>query len=133
MGRPSECAARQLDKTYLVQVKGKLAAALQASAEITLALDDKACETRFKVLSYQADTDTSWLEIDLISGRKHQIRRHFAAVGHPVMGDPLYGTGNTNQGGLALQACALGFTCPIQGHQRRLELDNSLILADVRR
>ncbi|SNY60141.1 tRNA pseudouridine32 synthase / 23S rRNA pseudouridine746 synthase [Arsukibacterium tuosuense] len=122
-------AAHQLTKTYLVQVKGKLAADFIAAGEIAVPLDGKACLTRFKQLAYDALTDTSWLEIDLISGRKHQIRRHFSEVGHPVMGDPRYGEDNKNQSGLALQACAVAFKCPLLHHQRAIALNNELVLA----
>ncbi|MBV2129041.1 pseudouridine synthase [Arsukibacterium indicum] len=124
-------AARQLSKTYLVQVKGALAADLLAAGEISLALDGKACLTRFKQLTYQSETDTSWLEVDLISGRKHQIRRHFAAAGHPVMGDPRYGENNKNESGLALQACAVAFVCPMQQHQRLIALPDNLRLTNI--
>ncbi|HAW93559.1 MULTISPECIES: RluA family pseudouridine synthase [unclassified Arsukibacterium] len=121
-------AAQQLTKTYLVQVKGQLSPGLLAAAEISKPLDGKACLTRFVLRCYDAATDSSWLEIDLISGRKHQIRRHFAAVDHPVMGDPRYGEGNKNQSGLALQASAIAFTCPLQHHQRAIALSSELQL-----
>ncbi len=55
------------------------------------------------------------LDVALISGRKHQIRRHFAAIGHPVMGDPQYGQGNQDAAGLALQAVQLAFELPGKG------------------
>src|SRR4029077_19233793 len=35
------------------------------------------------------------LELDLITGRTHQIRVHLDAIGHPVAGDPIYGTGTS--------------------------------------
>lgn len=122
-------AAQQLSKTYLVQIKGRLAPDVIAAGEITLPLDGKTCLTRFKPRRYDPATDTSWLDIDLVSGRKHQIRRHFAAIGHPVMGDPRYGEHNKNQSGLALQACAIAFTCPLQRHQRAIALPAELLLA----
>ncbi|MDX1676547.1 RNA pseudouridine synthase [Arsukibacterium sp.] len=122
-------AAQQISKTYLVQVKGKIAVDILSVGELSTPLDGKACLTRFKQRAYDAASDTSWLEIDLISGRKHQIRRHFAAIGHPVMGDPRYGEDNKNQSGLALQACAIGFTCPQQHHQRLVTLPAELLLA----
>ncbi|KKO44901.1 23S rRNA pseudouridylate synthase [Arsukibacterium ikkense] len=122
-------AARQLSKSYLVQVKGQLAENTLALGEIALPLDGKACLTRFKLLAFDPSSASSWLEIELVSGRKHQIRRHFAAIGHPVMGDPRYGEANKNQSGLALQACAMAFQCPIQQHARAIALDASLRLA----
>lgn len=49
--------------------------------------------------------DDSLVEIELITGRTHQIRVHFQAIGHPLIGDPLYGTGSPYIGRQALH-CA---------------------------
>jgi 23S rRNA-/tRNA-specific pseudouridylate synthase len=38
------------------------------------------------------------LELDLVTGRTHQIRVHLEAIGHPVAGDPVYGTGTSRRG-----------------------------------
>ena len=43
----------------------------------------------FEVLSKK--NNFSYLEIDLITGRKHQIRKQFSDIGHPVVGDTKYG------------------------------------------
>lgn len=48
------------------------------------------CETLYKVLD--RSTHYTLLEIRLITGRKHQIRRHAAIAGHPVVGDQRYGS-----------------------------------------
>jgi 23S rRNA pseudouridine1911/1915/1917 synthase len=45
--------------------------------------------TEYKVLAYYKDY--SLVEVRLITGRTHQIRVHFAAIGHPLIGDMLYG------------------------------------------
>ena len=49
-----------------------------------------ACETRYKLVDQS--NHYSFLEIDLITGRKHQIRRHAKLAGHPVTGDTRYGS-----------------------------------------
>ena len=49
----------------------------------------KLAHTAYKVL--KQTKDLSLLEVDLLTGRKHQIRVHLAAIGHPVVGDPRYG------------------------------------------
>ncbi len=44
----------------------------------------------------KAGEDYSLLEIDLITGRTHQIRAHLASIGYPIIGDIKYGNENTN-------------------------------------
>ena len=48
------------------------------------------CETRFRVLRRSAHY--TLIECDLLTGRKHQIRRHARLAGHAVVGDARYGT-----------------------------------------
>lgn len=48
--------------------------------------------TRYTRLSYDNDTDTSVAEIQLMTGKTHQIRAHMAHIGHPVVGDGKYGS-----------------------------------------
>lgn len=51
----------------------------------------------------QRRSDSTVFEVDLHTGRPHQIRIHLAVIGHPLVGDPLYATGGeprTNQPGL---------------------------------
>jgi 23S rRNA pseudouridine1911/1915/1917 synthase len=43
----------------------------------------------------QRNAETTLLEVTILTGRPHQIRIHLAAVGHPLVGDPLYGVGGT--------------------------------------
>ncbi len=105
---------QQMDKRYQVLVRGKLSQALLEEGVIRQKLDGKACETRFKLCAHQPDANHSLLDIKLISGRKHQIRRHFAAMGHAVMGDPRYGEQNQDPSGLGLQAVELSFQLPGQ-------------------
>ncbi|MBC7766167.1 MAG: RluA family pseudouridine synthase [Hyphomonadaceae bacterium] len=50
---------------------------------------DKEIITRYQVLSEHDGNST--VEVELITGRSHQIRAHFASLGHPLIGDPKYG------------------------------------------
>jgi tRNA pseudouridine32 synthase/23S rRNA pseudouridine746 synthase len=61
--------------------------------------------------------------VEIITGRTHQIRRHFDMIGFPVVGDPRYGEGNKNRTGLKLFATSLAFTCPYQHHPVRVHID----------
>lgn len=50
--------------------------------------------TRYRVLGYELDergTAVSRVELEPVTGRTHQLRVHMAAVGHPILGDALYG------------------------------------------
>lgn len=122
-------AAQRIEKHYCIRVKGQLADNLLQQGELTMPLDGKACLTRFTLRHFDALTAQSWLDIALISGRKHQIRRHFAAAGHPVMGDPQYGQHNKDSAGLALQAVSLAFVCPKSGKKMQFTLPSELELS----
>src|SRR6185503_18637322 len=75
-------------------------------------------------------TGTTTFEVSLNSGRPHQIRIHLASIGHPLVGDPLYGLtgqplenppGLPGDGGYFLHAQYLKFHHPITGEQINLE------------
>ena len=61
------------------------------------------------------------LELDLVTGRTHQIRVHLAAIGHAVAGDPLYASGVARRGPegldrLFLHSWRLELAAPSDGH-----------------
>jgi 23S rRNA pseudouridine1911/1915/1917 synthase len=81
-----------------------------------------------KAISRTASTTT--FEVSLYSGRPHQIRIHLASIGHPLVGDPLYGLtgqplenlpGLPGDGGYFLHAQFLKFHHPITGEEINLE------------
>ena len=65
----------------------------------------------------------TFIECRLETGRTHQIRLHKAYLGHPLVGDPLYGTRKNNLDfpGQALHAYALGFVHPRTGEELYFE------------
>ncbi len=71
--------------------------------------------TRWRVLA--RGEDCTRLELEPVTGRTHQLRVHLQAIGHPIVGDPLYGPGmaDTAAGRLLLHAWQLGFMHPGNG------------------
>ncbi len=69
--------------------------------------------TEYKVIKYL--DDYTLVEAMPETGRTHQIRVHFAAIGHPVFGDPVYGKKSPLLGRQFLHAYRLGFKLPSTG------------------
>jgi 23S rRNA pseudouridine1911/1915/1917 synthase len=63
--------------------------------------------------------DLSLVEVELLTGRTHQIRAQFSSRGCPLYGDRKYGG---CRGDLALCACSLAFTHPLTGEKLRFEI-----------
>jgi tRNA pseudouridine32 synthase/23S rRNA pseudouridine746 synthase len=117
---------QKIVKRYRAIVLGNIATEMP-SGTIEKPLDGKAAVTEFAVEDYNAETNTSSLNIVIRTGRKHQIRRHFEMIGFPVMGDPSYGKGNKNKEGMQLTAAALEFQCPISGDHLKFDSPGPLI------
>ena len=107
-------ASARIRKIYRVEVKGLA----PERGEIALPLDGKAALTRYTRIAVDAARNSSILDVELVTGRKHQIRRHFAESGLPVLGDPAYGENNKDARGLQLYAIALEFRCPLTQRER---------------
>ena len=81
---------REIKKKYLVIVNGKMKKNKgELHTKDSLNGRDIVSKLYFEVLSKK--NNFSYLEIDLITGRKHQIRKQFSDIGHPVVGDTKYG------------------------------------------
>jgi len=65
--------------------------------------------TRYRVLTH--DTGTTRLELEPVTGRTHQLRVHMKAIGHPILGDALYGD-PASAPRLLLHALSLSFPHP---------------------
>lgn len=85
--------------------------------------DGKPSLTEFKVL--RRFKDHTYLEIDLKTGRTHQIRLHLSHIKHPIFGDSLYGGGNAKvkTQEQVLQAYKLTFTKPSSNDIIELEIE----------
>jgi tRNA pseudouridine32 synthase/23S rRNA pseudouridine746 synthase len=104
---------RQLTKRYRVMVEGLFDASIKTINEV---LDDKEAITQIETVTHMPD-NRSELVVGIETGRKHQIRRHLAALGHPVIGDAEYGSSFRKEP-LQLTAAELSFVCPLTRQQQ---------------
>ena len=70
--------------------------------------------THYRVLAHDAAADTSRVALEPVTGRSHQLRVHLLALGHPIVGDALYGTPSAG-GRLLLHAVSLALRHPRHG------------------
>ena len=103
----AQLKARRVKKTYLALVHGAMPAdngRIEAPigrdprhySHMAVIPSGKAAVTGYRVRERFA----GWtlLEVDLMTGRTHQIRVHLASIGHPVAGDPVYASGAARRG-----------------------------------
>lgn len=113
-------------KMYLALINGKLESlngiinlpiARKKDSIIERCVDfenGKKAITQYEVIKYIKNQDCTLVKCNLLTGRTHQIRVHFSAIGHPLAGDTLYG--NTNDKsicGQKLHCYCLDFIHPI--------------------
>ena len=79
--------------------------------------DGKLARTKYKVIKEAGNV--SLLEIDLLTGKKNQIRVHFSENGHPVVGDVKYGA--RTKGRLGLHALSIKFKHPFSNEEMMFE------------
>ncbi|WP_164848210.1 RluA family pseudouridine synthase [Halobacteriovorax sp. HLS] len=115
--------SKLIRKFYQAEVLGKLS---ESAGELNYRLEDKEAKTLFKLA--KTKEETSLVEIEIITGRYHQIRQHFDKFEHPVMGDPKYGRGNKNKDGMKLVAHKLELKDPISKEDHIFELPKELRL-----
>lgn len=124
------------EKRYLAVVEGRLpTAAGELVAHLAAHGDDQGvtraapapfdgsreARLRYRVVGEAADR--SLVDVDLLTGRRHQIRAQFALAGHPVWGDQKYGSRQTLAGRIALHAERLEVTHPTSGQPLVLVAD----------
>lgn len=132
-GLARQFAAHSIDRRYLAIVtgvpkasEGTVDAPLARSATnrkkiaIVEGRRGKRAVTHWKRL--EALRDSALVECRLETGRTHQVRVHMASIGHPLLGDPVYGRAGKTHGNIlkelgfhrqALHAAELGFTHPV--------------------
>lgn len=121
-GALSQCfSERTMTKHYRARVSGLLDA---HNRLIDDPVDGKPAISRVSTLDRRETDQTSLVQVLIETGRKHQIRRHLAGLGHPIIGDRLYG----RPASLPLQLLAyhLEFDCPLNKRTVIFELPDEL-------
>ena len=123
---------REVHKRYLAVVQGCLPPVQEPDGwgliDLPIALDwprrplrittvptGKPSQTRWRTVAVDEAANSSRVELEPITGRSHQLRVHLLALGHPILGDALYGpeTVRARSARLLLHACALRLLHPL--------------------
>lgn len=118
-----------IEKTYVARVRGSFDAQ-NGRIDLPLRRDDKRNKTVVADDGKPATTlwkvlngEPSLLQVTPLTGRTHQIRAHLSAIGHPIVGDELYG--GTPAERVMLHCCRLKFTHPITGENIDVSSDEN--------
>jgi len=129
---------RLVAKRYVAVVAGKLEPAIgEIDLPITVDWPNRPLRkidaesgqpslTRYRVMQYDGfmcpsvyqgmrSLDNTRVELEPVTGRTHQLRIHLAAIGHPILGDTLYGVTEASAERLLLHASEMSFAHPING------------------
>jgi tRNA pseudouridine32 synthase / 23S rRNA pseudouridine746 synthase len=129
-------ASRAITKRYIAIVDGHLAPPPESWGVIDLPIVvdwpnrplrvidhqiGKPSVTRWRVLSHNEPLDTTRIELEPVTGRSHQLRVHLLALGHPILGDTLYGSPRVEAMAdrLLLHACSIELHHPVTAQPMR--------------
>jgi len=107
---------RQVEKRYRALVAGDFSDQPNP-LRVEQAIDGKEAVSEFSLQEVSDDGVRSIVDVRIETGRKHQVRRHLADLGHPVIGDRMYGAGEKDGVDLQLTAYLLAFHCPVNDEQ----------------
>jgi 23S rRNA pseudouridine1911/1915/1917 synthase len=129
----AQLADRSMGRRYLALVEGDvvdnrgeidapIGRSIRTPTKMAISAGGKPAITRYSVrqrVGRETAQPRTLLELQLLSGRTHQIRVHMAAIGHPVVGDPRYGTPDKRlgRGRFFLHAYELSLQHPVSGER----------------
>ena len=103
---------RKIEKRYKAIIEGDFSV-WASKMRIEEPIDGKNATSEISFIELSADSKQSLVDVSIETGRKHQIRKHLAHLGHPIIGDRLYGSRKRNDIDMQLTAYLLAFQCPI--------------------
>ncbi len=112
-------ARRSVQKIYQAIIIGRFNQSEQVTT-FDSEIDGRSAITHARLMVYDETSEQSLIELNIETGRKHQIRKHLSDAGFPILGDRLYGGGDQHD--LQLAAVSLGFKCPVSGTYREYHL-----------
>ncbi len=114
---------RRVRKTYRAVLLGRL----EGEGRVDSPVEGRSAASTYKVLGHTRSLSPGWLttvELSPLTGRTHQLRRHMAELGTPVLGDALYTRGKVlKKAGLFLCAVQLELDHPITGEPLSVRRD----------
>ncbi len=126
-----DIAERRVVKEYLAVVCGvtdergeitsyirRVGDSIIKRANFDTGIDSEYAKTEYERVA--SDGENTLVRVRPHTGRTHQIRVHFSGIGHPLVGDTLYGTASHEITRQALHACSLGFRHPVTGEHLTL-------------
>ena len=156
-GLSKQFADHSLDRAYLAvvwgvpmppkgEIEGNIGRSPQSRKKMAVVQKGgKYALTRYRVLK-AFGTVASLVECRLATGRTHQIRVHMTSIGHPLIGDPVYGGNKKGMRGQlsaearaavesldhqALYAYELGFMHPLTGEKIHIKKQNSKFIKEI--
>jgi len=136
-GLVAALAQRRVERRYLALVWGHpeprrgvvdapIGRSMRRPTRMAVTPRGREARTQYEVLEIFRDPEAAFTRVELETGRTHQIRVHLAAIGHAVVGDPVYGR---ERSGIAidrpfLHAWHLAFDHPVTGE--RIVVEESL-------
>ena len=131
----AQLADRRMERRYLALVRGSLESdrgivdapigrSATSPTKMAVVSAGRPSRTQYEVVRRFGDgKGPTLVQLSLETGRTHQIRVHLSAIGHPVVGDPVYGRGGGADGAprVCLHAASLAFDHPTTGDRVRWE------------
>ncbi|RLV61100.1 RluA family pseudouridine synthase [Parashewanella curva] len=118
--------SRKVDKRYQAIVHGDFSS-IPMEYLVDHPIDNKPSSSKFSFVG--KNEKYSKVDVKLLTGRKHQIRKHLSFIEFPIVGDRMHGISGDEARDLQLQAVSLSFICPFTQKLYQFKVEDSLMLS----